>query len=124
MGAPLHDRLAELEHEQRELQAQKRRLSMDIKNEQRRKTRLLEKARGLSNEELGAIIGMRAVAEAKAKAKAKANAKAKAKAKAAPGFVAGVDVEAAPEAEAMPEAEVAPDMEAAPEAEVEAAPEP
>ena len=85
-------RLQQLEDQQRQLQAAKKRLAKDIANEQRKKARLMEKARGLSDADLAAIIGERAAVAAKAKAKAKAAAKgkamakgkAKAKAKAAP----------------------------------------
>ena len=83
-------RLQQLEDQQRQLQAAKKRLAKDIANEQRKKARLMEKARGLSDADLAAIIGERAAVAAKAKAKAKAAAKGKAiakgkaKAKAAP----------------------------------------
>ena len=62
-------------------------MAKDIENERRKKARLMERARGLSDADLAAIIGERAAAaaaKAKAKAAAKGKAKAKAKAKAAP----------------------------------------
>ena len=74
-------RLQQLEDQQRQLQAAKKRLAKDIANEQRKKARLMEKARGLSDADLAAIIGERAAVAAKAKAKAKAAAKGKAMAK-------------------------------------------
>ena len=85
-------RLQQLEDQRKQLQAAKKRLAKDIANEQRKKARLMEKARGLSDADLAAIAGERALiaakaaakAKAKAAAKGKAMAKGKAKAKAAP----------------------------------------
>ena len=50
-------------------QAQKQRVAKDLKNEQRRKQRLLVKAQGLDDADLVRIIGMRAAAKAKGGAK-------------------------------------------------------
>ena len=105
-------RLQQLEDEQKQLQLAKKRLVKDIANEQRKRARLLEKARHLSDADLAAIIGERAAIAAKAKAKAKAKGKAKAKAKAAPAAgVAAAAVEE--EEEAVEEEEEAAGEEAA-----------
>ena len=101
-----------MEDEQKQLQLAKKRLVKDIANEQRKRARLLEKARHLSDADLAAIIGERAAIAAKAKAKAKAKGKAKAKAKAAPAAgVAAAAVEE--EEEAVEEEEEAAGEEAA-----------
>ena len=77
--------LAQLLQQQKDLKAQKRTNALAIRNESRKKQRLVEKAKALSTAELLEVVGVRAAAEAKAKAKAKAKAAAaKAKAKAAP----------------------------------------
>ena len=65
------------------MQRANQRLAADLKNAERRRQRLFDKAKGLNKADLQAIIGMKVAAEkAKANAKAKA-AKAKAKAAAA-----------------------------------------
>ena len=83
------DALANLQQAQRDLTAQRKAVTKDLKNEKRRRDRLMEKAKNLSNEELGMVLAARAKSAAKAKAKAKAAAKAKAKAKAMPGGAGG-----------------------------------
>ena len=77
-GDPAANRLAELEQDQRELQARKKANQKLIKNEQKKRQRPVEKAKKLSTEELQQVLVARAAAEAKAKGKAKAKAKAKA----------------------------------------------
>ena len=103
-------RLQQLEDEQKQLQLAKKRLVKDIANEQRKRARLLEKARHLSDADLAAIIGERAAIAAKAKAKAKGKAKAKAKAAPAAGVAAAAVEE---EEEAVEEEEEAAGEEAA-----------
>jgi hypothetical protein len=71
-------RAAQLEVRRRALQEERRELNNEIRNEARKRRRRLEKARGLSNQDLLEVAASRAAA---AKAKAKANAKAKARAK-------------------------------------------
>ena len=68
--------LAQLEQRKRELQAQREIVKRDLRNEQRKRVRLMERARGLSDTDLTTILATRAAAKAKAKANAKASAKA------------------------------------------------
>ena len=49
-------------------------MQRELRNEERKRRRLVEKARSLSTEDLVTILGARAAAKAKAKAKAKAAA--------------------------------------------------
>ena len=65
------------------LKEQQKRLARDVKNEERKRARNLERARGLRPADLLSVFTEKVNAEAKAKAKAKAKGKAKAKAKAA-----------------------------------------
>ena len=65
------------------LKDQQKRVAKDVKNEERKRARNLERARGLSSGDLLSLFTDKVYAEAKAKAKAKAKGKAKAKAKAA-----------------------------------------
>ena len=81
MGDPMADSLTALLSRKRQLQAESQRLQSEVRSAEKRRLRLVEKARGLSNEDLMAIVASLASAEAKAKAKAAANGKAKAKAK-------------------------------------------
>ena len=67
----------------RDLAQERRRLSKELKQEERKRARRMDKARGLSDDDLMSIVAMRVTAKAKAKAKPKA--KAKAKGAAAPG---------------------------------------
>jgi hypothetical protein len=77
------DRIAELKAERAELLAEKKRVQKDLKNEERKRRRLVEKARNLSMHDLATVLGVRvAAAASKAKPKAKAKAQAKAKEKA------------------------------------------
>ncbi len=59
-----------------------RRVSMNIYNEERKRQRLLDRAKGLSDDDLLMILSTRASAKAKAQAKATGSARAKATAKA------------------------------------------
>ena len=81
-AAGVDQHLAQLRAEHAQLQAERKRVQGQIKVEERKRRRLMEKARNLSNEDLISILGARAAAKAKAQAKAKAKGKAKAKAKA------------------------------------------
>ena len=81
LGDAAAGRRAELVQQQKDLKAQRRRLTMDLANENRKRVRLLEKAKGLSDADLMAILASRAAAKAKAKPKATPKAKAKAKGK-------------------------------------------
>ena len=72
--------LTRLEALRTQLTRQKRQIAIEIKNEERKRTRRIERARGLSDDDLLGIITARAAAKAKAKGNAKAKAKAKAKA--------------------------------------------
>ena len=64
------------------LKEQQKRVAKDVKNEERKRARNLERARGLSPADLLSVFTEKVNAEAKAQAKAKAKGKAKAKAKA------------------------------------------
>ena len=57
-------------------------MAREIHNAQRKRMRLMERARGLSDSDLAEILQTRAVAKAQAVAKAAAKAKAKGKGKA------------------------------------------
>ena len=77
IGDEQAQRVAALDARRRALQDERAALQKEIRNEERKRRRRLEKARGLSNEDLLEIAAARA-AQAKAKAAAKAKAKAKA----------------------------------------------
>ena len=86
MGDPAAGRVAQLEAHRRGLQDQRRALMMEradvqkkIKNEKKKRHRIMEKAKGLSDADLMNVIAARA-AQAKAAPTAKGKAKAKAKA--------------------------------------------
>ena len=64
--ATLNARRAELKREQREV-------AKEIHNKQRKRARLLEKARGLTDAELLTVVSTRAAVKAKAKAKSRVN---------------------------------------------------
>ena len=82
LGDAAGDERAAMLRRQRELREERRRLQMDLNNANRRRTRLLERARGLTDADLLDILSTRAAAKAKAKAKPKPKAKAAAKGKA------------------------------------------
>ena len=73
---PGHDRISQLRAEQRALREDAKAVSQRLRNEQRKRRRLMEKARNLNTEDLVMILGARAAAKGMAKAKAKAKAKA------------------------------------------------
>jgi molecular chaperone GrpE (heat shock protein) len=73
---PGANRIAELKAARAALLAERKRVAADLRNEERKRQRLLAKARNLNNEDLIAILGARVAAKAKAKGKAKAKAKA------------------------------------------------
>ena len=68
------DTVKGLEERRAELQRERARVQKDLKNENRKRKRLLSKARGLSVDDLLTVVTMKATAKAKAKAKAKAHA--------------------------------------------------
>ena len=82
LGDAAGDERAAMLRRQRELREERRRLQMDLNSSNRRRARLLERARGLTDADLLDIISARAAAKAKAKAKPKPKAKAAAKGKA------------------------------------------
>ena len=82
MGDRNGEALKDLADQRRDLRKQRDDNNRMTRNEERKRARLLERARNLSNEDLLAILGARAAAKAKPKAKAAAKGKAKAKAKA------------------------------------------
>ena len=77
MGDASAGRLETLAAEQRRLLAERRRVQADIVKEGKKRKRLMEKARSLSDADLLSVIASRAQAKAQAKTKAKAKAKAK-----------------------------------------------
>ena len=77
IGDEQAQRAAALEERRRALQEERKALAKEIRNEERKRKRRLEKARGLSTDDLLEIAASRA-AQAKAKAGGKAKAKAKA----------------------------------------------
>ena len=85
MGDPSSTALKDLAGQRRDLRKQRDELNRQIRNEERKRARLLERARNLSNDDLLSILGSRAAAKANAKPKAKGAAKGKAKAKAKGG---------------------------------------
>jgi len=81
VGDVLGNRLKEMGDRRNELKRERDQLAKDLRNSQKRRDRLIEKARGLSDQDLMDILAQRAQANAKAAAKPKAKPKAKAKAK-------------------------------------------
>ena len=77
IGDEQAQRVAALNSRRRALQEERKALLKEVRNEERKRKRRLEKARGLSNNDLLEIAAQR-VAQANAKAAAKAKAKAKA----------------------------------------------
>ena len=61
-----------LDQRRRDLKREQQNISKEIKLENRKRQRLLEKARGLSDTDLLSVVATRAAAKAKAKAKARA----------------------------------------------------
>ena len=72
VGDASADRVAAMNTRRRELLQERMSISREMKNENRKRQRLLEKARGLSNEALMEIVAARAARASQAKAKAKA----------------------------------------------------
>ena len=72
MGDPSADNVARLRAQKRALADQKKQTQKELKNEERKRQRLMTKAKGLSATDLVTILATKqAVAKAKAKAKAK-----------------------------------------------------
>lgn len=69
-----------LEAERKRLRQERHKVALDLKNAEKKRARLIEKAKGLSDQDLLDIIALRAAGKAKAKAKAKVEAKAAPKA--------------------------------------------
>ena len=82
MGDRNSTALKDLADQRRDLRKQRDELNRMTRNEDRKRARILERARNLSNDDLLSILGSRAAAKANAKPKAKGAAKGKAKAKA------------------------------------------
>ena len=85
---PAGEGINNLETELKDLKARKKAAAKELKSEKQKRDRLLTKAKSLSIQELGAVLGVKISAKVKADAKAKANAKAKAKAAAGPAAAA------------------------------------
>ena len=82
MGDRCSTALNDLADQRRDLRKQRDEVNRMTRNEERKRARILKRARNFSNDDLVAILGSRAVAKANAKPKAKGAAKDKAKAKA------------------------------------------
>ena len=76
VGDEAGGRIAALEEQRRRLAAERKEVLRTLRNEQRKRKRLIEKAKTLTNSDLMEVLGARAAAKAKAVAKAKAKAKA------------------------------------------------
>jgi len=70
---------AHLQQRQKELLDERRRVAQELHNEARKRMRRMDRARGLSDDDLLEILRSRAAAKAKASPEAKATGKAKAK---------------------------------------------
>jgi hypothetical protein len=81
MGDRCSTALNDLADQRRDLRNQRDKVNRMTRNEERKRARILERARNFSNDDLVAILGSRAVTKANAKPKAKGAAKDKAKAK-------------------------------------------
>ena len=82
MGDRCSTALNDLADQRRDLRTQREEVNHVTRSEERKRARILERARNLSNDDLLEILTSRAVAKAKAKPKAKGAAKCKATAKA------------------------------------------
>lgn len=69
-------RIAELKQQRASLLSQRKAVIKELKNERRKRQRLMSRARLLSDEDLAAVLAARAAARAAAAPKAKAKAKA------------------------------------------------
>ena len=78
LGDQSASQVAQLEQRKKELMAERNAVKRELKNEQRKRVRMMERARGLSDADLANILATRAAAKSKAAAKAKAKAKASA----------------------------------------------
>lgn len=68
------ERIVSMQNERRNLKRQQQDLTRQIKNEARKRQRLLQRAKCLSEADLLTVLGSRVRAKSKAKAKAKAAA--------------------------------------------------
>jgi hypothetical protein len=71
MGDRCSTALNDLADQRRDLRKQRDEVNRMTRNEERKRARILERARNFSNDDLVAILGSRAVAKASAKPKAK-----------------------------------------------------
>ena len=76
MGDAAGEDLADALVRRRALKHERDTLNQQIRNQERKRLRILEKARSLSDADLASILAARAAAKAKAREKAKAKAKA------------------------------------------------
>lgn len=79
-GDPIAARIAALKEDRARLALERRQVQKDLKANEKKRQRLMNRARNLSNEDLAAVIGARAAAAA-AKALAEPKAKGKGKGK-------------------------------------------
>ena len=76
IGDQAAERLTDLEQQRKRLHAEKEALTKDIRNTERKRLRLKDKARGLTDLDLMDIIATRAAAKAKSHTKAAAKTRA------------------------------------------------
>ena len=96
MGDRCSTALNDLADQRRDLRKQRVEVNRMTRSEERKRARILERARNFSNDDLVAILGSRAVAKANAKPKAKGAAKGKAKAKVKIAVACAADAANAP----------------------------
>jgi hypothetical protein len=77
VGDAAANRIQQLAQQKRDLANQRKRVASELKNEQKKKQRIMNKAKTLDTADLVQILAVRAAAKAKPKAKGKAKAKAK-----------------------------------------------
>ena len=77
-GSAAVQRRVDLEERRREAAIKRKELTKEIRNEERKRQRVMHKARGLTETDLLELLGTKALGRAKAKSAAKAGAKAKA----------------------------------------------
>jgi hypothetical protein len=79
IGDATGDAVVALQERRRVMKRERDQLTRDIRNADRRRARVVERARGLTDDDLFNIMATRAAAKAKGSSKAKAKARAKAK---------------------------------------------
>ena len=68
-GMPVNQKMADLKRKQDAIKAEKAKITKELKNEERKRTRLRQRAKQLSAEDLVSVLALRAQAASKKKAK-------------------------------------------------------